>query len=46
MADGEVTASAHEWTTGASDSDFVQRTWPIYYSGRGLVGNPDWTQDL
>ncbi|RZD14172.1 MAG: YncE family protein [Candidatus Acidulodesulfobacterium ferriphilum] len=40
MADGEVTAQGHEWTTGASDSDFVQRTWPEYYSGRGLVGNP------
>jgi DNA-binding beta-propeller fold protein YncE len=46
MADGEVTAQGHEWTTGASDSDFVQRTWPEYYSGRGLVGNPGWTQDL
>ncbi|MCL4321861.1 MAG: quinoprotein amine dehydrogenase, beta chain-like protein [Deltaproteobacteria bacterium] len=45
-ADGEVTAQGHEWTTGASDSDFVQRTWPEYYSGRGLVGNPGWTQDL
>ena len=46
MADGEVTAQAHQWTTGASDSDFVQRTWPEYYSGRGLVPNPGWTQSL
>ncbi len=45
-ADGEVTAQGHEWTTGASDSDFVQRTWPMYYSGRGLVPNPGWTQAL
>lgn len=45
-ADGEVTAQGHQWTTGASDSDFVQRTWPQYYSGRGLVGNPGWTQSL
>jgi len=45
-ADGEVTAQGHQWTTGASDSDFVQRTWPEYYSGRGLVGNPGWTQPL
>ena len=45
-ADGEVTAQGHQWTTGASDSDFVQRTWPQYYSGRGLVGNPGWTQPL
>jgi DNA-binding beta-propeller fold protein YncE len=45
-ADGEVTAQGHQWVTGASDSDFVQRTWPQYYSGRGLVGNPGWTQSL
>ncbi|MHB1665359.1 MAG: YncE family protein, partial [bacterium] len=45
-ADGEVTAQGHQWTTGASDSDFVQRTWTQYYSGRGLVGNPGWTQPL
>ncbi len=45
-ADGEVTAQGHQWTTGASDSDFVQRTWPQYYSKRGLVGNPGWTQSL
>ncbi len=45
-ADGEVTAQGHQWMTGASDSDFVQRTWPQYYSRRGLVGNPGWTQSL
>ena len=44
--DGEVTAAAHQWTTGASESDWVQRTWPSYYSGRGIVGNPGWTQPL
>ena len=36
-ADGEVTAQGHEWTTGASDSDYVQRVWPENYSGRGLM---------
>jgi YVTN family beta-propeller protein len=46
MADGEVTAQGHQWTTAASDSDFVQRTWPEYYSGRGLVADPGWTQSL
>lgn len=46
MADGEVTAQGHQWTTSVSDSDFVQRTWPEYYSGRGLVANPGWTQSL
>lgn len=43
---GEVTAAAHQWTTGASESDWVQRTWPSYYSGRGIVPNPGWTQPL
>ncbi len=45
-ADGEVTAQGHQWTTAASDSDFVQRTWAQYYSSRGLQGNPGWTQPL
>lgn len=39
MADGEVTAQGHQWTDGASDSDVVQRLWPEYYSGRGLIWN-------
>ncbi|WP_286705064.1 MULTISPECIES: hypothetical protein [unclassified Acidiphilium] len=45
-ADGEVTAQGHQWTTAASDSDFVQRSWAAYYSNRGLQGNPGWTQPL
>lgn len=45
-ADGEVTAQGHQWTTAASDSDFVQRTWGQYYSGRVLQGDPGWTQPL
>ena len=39
MADGEVTAQGHQWSDGASDSDVVQRLWPQYYSGRGLLWN-------
>lgn len=45
-ANGEVTAAAHQWTTGAEESDYVQRTWPMYYSGRGMVSNPGWTDPL
>ena len=45
-ADGEVTSQGHQWTTAGVDSDFVQRTWPQYYSGRGLVANSGWTQAL
>jgi len=46
FVDGEVTAQAHQWTTAATDSDFVERTWPIYYSNRGMTPNPGWTQSL
>jgi len=45
-ADGEVTAQGHQWTTGANVSDFVERTWQEYYSGRGLAENPGWTEAL
>ncbi len=45
-ADGEVTSQGHQWTTAGSDSDFVQRTWPLYYSNRGYIANSGWTQDL
>ncbi|MGC8623778.1 MAG: alkaline phosphatase family protein [Phycisphaerae bacterium] len=44
--DGEVTAQGHQWTTSAEDSDFVQRTWPMYYSNRGIIPNPGWSQNL
>ncbi len=44
--DGEVTAQGHQWTTAAEDSDYVQRTWPMEYSGRGIAPAPGWTQDL
>ena len=46
FADGEVTSQGHQWTTAASDSDFVQRTWPLYYSNRGFIANSGWTQSL
>ncbi|MGC9236368.1 MAG: bifunctional YncE family protein/alkaline phosphatase family protein [Thiomonas sp.] len=46
FADGEVTSQGHQWTTAGSDSDFIQRTWPLYYSDRGFVANSGWTQSL
>jgi hypothetical protein len=45
-ADGEVTSQGHQWTTAGSDSDFLQRTWSLYYSARGYIPNSGWTQDL
>ena len=34
--DAEVSADGHEWTTGAIATDFVEKSWPTSYSGRGL----------
>ena len=34
--DAEVSADGHEWSTGAIATDFVEKTWPTNYSGRGL----------
>jgi len=34
--DAEVSADGHEWSTGAIATDFVEKTWPTSYSGRGL----------
>ncbi len=35
----EVSADGHNWTTSAYATDFVEKTWPANYSGRG--GNYD-----
>ena len=45
-ADGEVTSQGHQWTTAGADSDFIERTWPLYYSNRGYIANSGWTQSL
>ena len=33
--DAEVSADGHEWSTAAVATDFVEKTWPATYSGRG-----------
>ena len=33
--DAEVSADGHEWSTAAIATDFVEKTWPTTYSGRG-----------
>jgi len=33
--DAEVSADGHEWSTAAMATDFVEKTWPATYSGRG-----------
>ena len=34
-ASGEVSVDGHEWSNGAYVPDFMQRTWPQQYSGKG-----------
>jgi len=33
--DAEVSADGHEWSTAAIATDFVEKSWPTNYSGRG-----------
>lgn len=30
-ADGEVSADGHEWSMAAFATDFIEKTWPLYY---------------
>ncbi len=38
--DAEVSADGHNWSTAAYGNDFVEKTWPTSYGGRG--GNYDY----
>jgi YVTN family beta-propeller protein len=37
--DGEVSSDGHEWSMGAYATDYLEKTWPTSYGGRG--GNYD-----
>lgn len=37
--DGEVSADGHNWSTAANANDYLEKTWPSSYGGRG--GNYD-----
>ena len=37
--DGEVSADGHNWSTSANATDYLEKTWPTSYGGRG--GNYD-----
>src|ERR1041385_7582988 len=41
--DGEVSADGHNWSTAAYANDFIEKTWPTRYGGRGgeydYIGN-------
>ena len=33
--DAEVSADGHNWSMGAYSTDYLEKTWPTYYGGRG-----------
>lgn len=33
--DGEVSADGHNWSTAANANDYLEKTWPTSYGGRG-----------
>ena len=33
--DAEVSANGHNWSTAAYATDYVEKTWPVYYGDRG-----------
>ncbi|HEX5050404.1 MAG TPA: SMP-30/gluconolactonase/LRE family protein [Planctomycetota bacterium] len=39
--ESEVSADGHEWSMGAYASDFVERTWPVSYGGKGTARTPE-----
>jgi sugar lactone lactonase YvrE len=39
--EAEVSADGHEWTMGAYATDFVERTWPVGYGGKGRARSPE-----
>ena len=35
--DGEVSADGHNWSIGAYANDYLEKTWPTSYGGRGGI---------
>ncbi|MCC7064483.1 MAG: SMP-30/gluconolactonase/LRE family protein [Planctomycetes bacterium] len=39
--ESEVSADGHEWSMGGYATDFVERTWPVSYGGKGTQRTPE-----
>ena len=39
-ADGEISATGHEWSMAAYATDFVEKMWPLNYRGSTVVSYP------
>lgn len=44
--DAEVSADGHNWTTAAYATDFIEKTWPTSYGGRGGNYDSEGTRDI
>ena len=44
--DGEVSADGHNWTVGASATDYLEKNWPSNYSGRGGTYDAEGTREI
>lgn len=43
---GEVSADGHNWTMGAYATDFLEKTWPTSYGGRGGAGTAEGKREI
>jgi YVTN family beta-propeller protein len=44
--DGEVSADGHNWSLGAYATDFLEKSWPTNYGGRGGDYNAEGTREV
>ena len=44
--DAEVSADGHNWSTAAYATDFIEKTWPTSYGGRGGNYDSEATRDI
>ena len=44
--DGEVSADGHNWSMGAYATDFLEKTWPTSYGGRGGEYSSEGRRDI
>jgi len=44
--DAEVSADGHNWSMGAYATDYLEKTWPTYYGGRGGKYDGEGNRDI
>jgi YVTN family beta-propeller protein len=43
---GEVSADGHNWSTGAYATDYLEKTWPSQYGGKGGTYDAEGTREI